>query len=894
MTQGRAHGCLDHLDDETLGQYPWEHLMTRRLTLTLLVTLCVACTESPTLPPGPSTCESFTTTTCQCLDGTTGVLTCEFVSPQDAPQCLCDAPPSTEDVSQDLGVDSIEDTTPPQDTVAVEDTEVGPQDAPLPQDTSTSPPDTQDTHSSAPDTTQDVPFSDAEAADTPSTPDVSTCVPSCQAKSCGDDGCGGSCGACPAGQACGGGQCGCTPDCAGKTCGDDGCGGSCGSCDDANPCTIDACDEAQTCTHTEAALQPCASPPCAVNGACLYDLDRDALSQEERVTALALQGVLGQQRSAIWIGKGQQDPKYQAQLNTHYGVTFVNVADLWDLVERFSESLNGYLLYNPNTSSQSVGLSLAGVLNGLPVSPALEAAAQSAGLPLLQDVRGKDELWCWEMYGDLFNDHMLTEQWETVGHAEYLVDYPISEGAFIYHDETCGDLRTTLAAQLDAPYIFGWGAECGEYDFVVGASEGGASVIASDFSQNLSVLSRVEGVSTTGNQHAPATLETEDDVHYVAFLMSDGDNIQFIQNAFDHTRWWGSPHRGTFPMTWEMSSVLATAAPTMLRWVYDSASPLDQMVSAPSGDGYFLPSKHPNTLALAERTASVMADTDMRVAVVLDAEGDLSSCDAFTAQPGIDGVVYKDWADYNMRQGELRWSNGKPIFAIRHLLWNNGATQDSPSGIAAAVNTAPKAPKADIASYSIVNIHAWSEWPDNPHGTGATAAAKWTIEQFADHVRVVNVEELLMHLTQNLEGASLPGPDIVYEAETNLAHAVGYADGDGWAVNVVDSEPGHMCYGPYTSAFPAGSYIADFVIMIDVNDPPASDIQVLSLDVFDAASQTAVGELTVSRYDFDAPMTYQVFSVPFTVGDGTTLEFRTFWHGGAYINVDKVHVYPTE
>ncbi len=58
------------------------------------------------------------------------------------------------------------------------------------------------------------------------------CTPSCAGKTCGADGCGGSCGDCEAGARCGAqGACvACTPSCEGKTCGDDGCGGSCGVC----------------------------------------------------------------------------------------------------------------------------------------------------------------------------------------------------------------------------------------------------------------------------------------------------------------------------------------------------------------------------------------------------------------------------------------------------------------------------------------------------------------------------------------------------------------------------------------------------------------------------------------------------------------------------------------
>jgi hypothetical protein len=57
-----------------------------------------------------------------------------------------------------------------------------------------------------------------------------TCAGSCTGRMCGDDGCGGSCGACLGSEACVNGQCTCKPNCGGKVCGDDGCGGSCGHC----------------------------------------------------------------------------------------------------------------------------------------------------------------------------------------------------------------------------------------------------------------------------------------------------------------------------------------------------------------------------------------------------------------------------------------------------------------------------------------------------------------------------------------------------------------------------------------------------------------------------------------------------------------------------------------
>ncbi len=91
------------------------------------------------------------------------------------------------------------------------------------------------------------------------------CVPQCAGLECGDDGCGGVCGTCPAAAPeCNAGKCvpSCSPDCSGKECGDDGCGASCGVCDDGVTCTVDAC-VAGTC------MQQIEPVYCVLDGACV-------------------------------------------------------------------------------------------------------------------------------------------------------------------------------------------------------------------------------------------------------------------------------------------------------------------------------------------------------------------------------------------------------------------------------------------------------------------------------------------------------------------------------------------------------------------------------------------------------------------------------------------------
>lgn len=68
------------------------------------------------------------------------------------------------------------------------------------------------------------------------------CIPDCNDKKCGPDGCGGFCGTCKGNnQACLEGKCECVPYCGDNECGDNGCGGTCGTCGSEENCCYGNC-----------------------------------------------------------------------------------------------------------------------------------------------------------------------------------------------------------------------------------------------------------------------------------------------------------------------------------------------------------------------------------------------------------------------------------------------------------------------------------------------------------------------------------------------------------------------------------------------------------------------------------------------------------------------------
>jgi hypothetical protein len=129
----------------------------------------------------------------------------------------------------------------------------------------------------------------------------------------------------------------------------------------------------------------------------------------------------------------------------------------------------------------------------------------------------------------------------------------------------------------------------------------------------------------------------------------------------------------------------------------------------------------------------------------------------------------------------------------------------------------------------------------------------------------------------------------VFLTADSTHHRIGRKDGKGWSVTPQDGA-NHLNFGPYTSMIAPGPNVATFRLMID--DNTADNANIVNLDVNDATSDKVLGELLVTRRQFDWPMTYQDFSLPFIAPDRGRLEFRTYSYGKAYVNQLQVTVTP--
>jgi len=129
---------------------------------------------------------------------------------------------------------------------------------------------------------------------------------------------------------------------------------------------------------------------------------------------------------------------------------------------------------------------------------------------------------------------------------------------------------------------------------------------------------------------------------------------------------------------------------------------------------------------------------------------------------------------------------------------------------------------------------------------------------------------------------------LTFQSESQPYHQIGRVDGDGWSVRTGDTPGRFMVYGPYTTAVLPGRRTATFRLMLD--NVTADNVRILTLDVYDAATNRVLVSRDIRRRDLSRAFTYQDFNLDFTAGSNQRLEFRTFWHNYSYVRQDKVTV----
>ncbi len=496
----------------------------------------------------------------------------------------------------------------------------------------------------------------------------------------------------------------------------------------------------------------------------LYVMDTAVLrglSFGAQVTFQSLQGVVNRESPPqIFLSTNdgeRHDDDWLRVLTEEYGVSYVRQNDYLWYLSTFRSRLSGYVLFDSHKpESVNVALSLAGLLDAVAVDVRddwLVAIVEELGLPQLLDVRSRDSLWLRQSeYWPQFNKDGIVQLHPLAG-LPNLRDFGVANRMAFFYNDTPRDPDFQLMRQMiddlnPGAAVYGWGYTDRTYQesgFVGTATVFNLGTVPADQAGNLSVYMHYPLRDKLTRPPRPS-LPTETNVHYVTFIMSDGDNVQVMLNKFAHPAHdlYASPKRGQVPIGWTVPPMLAQVAPPIMEWLYQQATPNDDFIAGPSGWAYVFPAVWPDRASLGAKTQALMELTDMRSLVSLDVnQGGIGfnpiTLDPLTAQPNVDGVFFVayDWAD--PAPGAMLWSNGKPVFSMMRLGYIKPAREEI-DDVAAVINSRPK-DATSPAGYTVVYAHLW----------GTTVSDLVALaEKLGPNVRVVRPDVFLALASQNI------------------------------------------------------------------------------------------------------------------------------------------------
>ncbi len=383
----------------------------------------------------------------------------------------------------------------------------------------------------------------------------------------------------------------------------------------------------------------------------LNRLDLMAVSLEERFALTVLQGLVNRSRPSLYI---DQDPGWHG----------AGCHDLWrnDLRQRghaftditpdqaltlYRSHVRGAVVYEDDLTSHPESLHKLNAITAycaihdcLPVTEALRARWN---LPSTLDVRGRyntpQEAYEWA-YRDLWPQ--MPRRW--VAHTapthmvlrDYLVQHRImplwiSKGMSVREDDLVQ--RFIREAALNSPLMGCWGGygeqPAGRYsepELQRLASGYGKFIVVSDGCFNLSVFSGLRHLRPERKQRPIPSLESER--VYVVFHITDGDNIQWLQQNFISPQWWLDPQRGRVPISWSLNPVATELIPMFVEHVQRTATEYDEFTASTAGIGLVTPALYGAELTGVDRNR--LYDAYLRVT------------DAAMRQTGLDVVHLGD------------------------------------------------------------------------------------------------------------------------------------------------------------------------------------------------------------------------------------------------------------
>ncbi len=452
----------------------------------------------------------------------------------------------------------------------------------------------------------------------------------------------------------------------------------------------------------------------------------------------------------VWIATG--NPAYhlwrRAWLKTHPVPVKRTAADqLFKWVGRFHRAglVKGYVLYRGgNNISVNLATSLCAPLDAVAVNQRLQSQARAQGLKMLADAQGKTFSWLLRKLHGRFSRTCL-------GLALYphatLRDEIVAANALCTLNAPGGGYQRGLTLMRPGGIVIGWGTD--EFQSVSLASQYALRVVAADFCSNLPVLSSGPLPRVFHRRSPPAgrdhRYQYNPQRHYVAFVLSDGDNLEWAMAGLVIGRsYWANPRRGDTPFGWGVPGVdLAQVDPYVLDDFFHTASGKDSFVQY--ANGYFYLDQFGrkrggwfSLIPILRRTNTTLARLGLHVMTAFSVHwANRAAREGYRLlarnMPAVRGVLAIQFAPYAAGRGKIIWVRRRhgpplPIISAFSAIWrqpHNSPVMGSPRYVAALLNHwAAKRSVHPDRHFAWIIVHAWSRFDMKGHKIGGYGAAR--------------------------------------------------------------------------------------------------------------------------------------------------------------------------
>ncbi len=345
---------------------------------------------------------------------------------------------------------------------------------------------------------------------------------------------------------------------------------------------------------------------------------------DELAVFASLKGLVNARQPRIFSYEGDDLAEGRTTWLQSLGLNWNEVADPWQLLVKYRGEIGGLIVYDdavPDTIN--LATTLAAGRRALIASPRLLQRLSSApyNLPVLLDLRGRYNSKL-AVYQSLFDEHWprlskrlivglgpdikasVREYAAALGVATVWLDPQVPAEAALLG-------RFLSSLESGAVYAGWWPSEGEGISF---ASRYGVATVPSDFSTNLTVHGGMP--RSIKPRPIPAKPPLQNRI-YVAFILSDGDNLQYVEHLM--RKLWANPARGQVPIGWTVSPAMVDAMPGALNYYWSSATANDVLISGPSGLGYTYPNEWTDRARLdryVARTDEYLRRAGLRVVTV--------------------------------------------------------------------------------------------------------------------------------------------------------------------------------------------------------------------------------------------------------------------------------------